>query len=355
MRLYFNPNWNPEQYYPAIKPLAILYDQIWLWSPSLDDVEEHLRESPMALFGSIDPHTKKPILLPAGREDWFNYPGGAPQASKAKLERIATTFGGVLDSDYKPGYDAVESVWNDDTLRTRLLHIASEAMPHFSPTKLSDIQSVADERKRPIEWGVANAYVQDYMAIRKLGSPYPLMSTDLAPGYRILSAAAGREPSSDKIVGLLTGRFTLPDLPKGLTPTDIEEIVKFLIQSETMTWKDVVAFRNRYGKPLRTWIQRVRQANQRPLPEIAKDLFRQVQEDTSKATTTLVSATSGLAGLLLGGAAGGGIGAGIGYALGIVIARRYGTKIGPVFAKLTEPRTDTFLLDTAAWKARTWR
>jgi hypothetical protein len=219
------------------------------------------------------------------------------------------------------------------------------------PLKKPDFESVADKRGRPIEWAIANGYVQDYVAIRKLRNPSPLMSTDVAQGYRILAVAAPRVPRSEDIAGMVGEGFMLPDLPKGLKPSDIEQIVRFLMQSETLPWKDVLAFRQRYGKPLRSWIQAVRRANERPLPEIARDLFRQVQEDTSKATTALVTASSGLAGLGLGGATGAGVGAGFGAALGIVIARRYRTMIGPIYARLTEPATNRFLFDTAAWKA----
>jgi hypothetical protein len=356
VQMYFNPNWNPEQYYSAIKPLAILYDQVWIWSPSFEDIEEHLHESPIALFESTDARTNRPILLPAGRKIWFDQPRrGMSESSRIVLQDIATASGGILDSEYETGYQAVESVWRDEGRRAWLAQTASEVKHRFCPSMLSDIERVASERKRSIEWAIANAYVQDYLAIRRLKNPCPLMSTDLAHGYSILAAPTGIDASSREIVGLVEEGFGLPDLPKSLRPADVEEIVKFLVQSETFRWSEVVAFRDKYGQPLKEWIQSVRKANQRPLPDIAVDLFRQVEADTSKATLALVSAFSGLSGLLLGGTAGAGVGGGIGVALGIVIARRYRAAIGPVFAKLTEPPTHEFLLDTAAWKTGSWK
>ena len=71
--VYFDPRYDREYFYSIIKPLCLIYDQIVIWSPNADDLEEH--QFPVEDFiSACKPKDSEdyPVIIPAGRDSWFN-------------------------------------------------------------------------------------------------------------------------------------------------------------------------------------------------------------------------------------------------------------------------------------------
>lgn len=219
-RIYFNANWNPEVYYAALKSAVVLYEQIWLWSPTMDDVAQFTGSSPEEVFTAADTTTGRPLIVPAGRKLWFEQMERRqhPRAVEALLGS-ADRYRSSLDSDYDAGYAELKSAWRDQRRREQDSDSLKKVAGELSERVRNEVQRVADKHKESEEWGIANAYIQDYHAIQKLGVSYPLMPTSLGPGYQVLATPGEERPPAirARIIERAGNDMVLPELPDGMT------------------------------------------------------------------------------------------------------------------------------------------
>lgn len=348
IHMYFNPNWNPSEYYPALKPLVAVYDQVRLWSPDAEDIEDQVGKV-HSVFSARDDVDGYSLVVPAARDQWF---AGLPSDAVGKrLRQLGREYGGVLDTaDYAIGYAALDGAWSDDQTREPLVESASAAASAFDASQMRDIERVADREGRPIEWAIANAYIQDAIAMGRLGHPVPLTTTAVAQGYRVLAQVDDPGLAVTPGVGMEKGAPRLPDLPRGVTPSDVDELLRFLTQVDTLSWADVIDFRRRHGAALRNWLHDVRRADPRPLSAVSRETMDKLQGDIETAVKGLGATLGALAASPWGAYAVGGAAGGL---LGLAAAKRYYTKLGPVAAKvLSVPPSSRFLVETAAWTKR---
>jgi len=365
-RVYFNPGWDPIYFYQLIKPLAIIYDQIVIWSPVL----RHLEEANF-LAGDFVEACKPikdapPAIIPVGRESWFNlalrqsHPDPECREIDTSFESsmhnaalAASNFLGqsaiLTIQDREIGYKAVDDIWNTEYGRRTIEKRAGEIASIFPESMIVRIENVANERKRTFPWAIANAFAQDVLAIKRLGSITPMVSMDHAKGYQCLSSITpeeGRPYNSKTLLDPIDSRQELPDLPRGLKANEIKKFLDDAYDASNMTWAEVAKLRKLYGQKIQRWLNEALEYRRRPLSaktisEVAdlrtKALYLSAARQLKIAAIippTLLLPFFGIEGLTTG------------LIVDLLSLFRLKTTLTRVFAKYLGPRVDNFLVDT---------
>jgi hypothetical protein len=261
----------------------------------------------------------------------------------------AQRYSALLAADYAEGYEALDRAFRSPDWQ-RVQRVATEVSPHFSENLSREFEAIAQRERRPIEWAVANAFVQDVVAMSRMQSPPPLMSTEVAMGYRILADVSKGTQSTPRTVTVTDARVRLPGMPSKLSPGDVQEISSFLMAKDSPTLRELLEFRRHYGAPFRAWIQEVRTVNTVPLPSLVAEYFDERDKSAERFVSAAAGASAAIAAGIWGSIFAAVPAAASATGLGIAFARRYRTRVGRWVARLLSPQSKgLFLLETPAW------
>lgn len=271
-RIYFNPNWHPSYFYRLIKPLAVIYDEILIWSPVGKELEEAFFPLGDFLQACKPTAGEPPVIIPSARDSWFDadfrrsHP--APECRNFDplfengVQEAAQKSGTILPtSDLATGYRVVDELWNSEEGRTRIGIMANEVGTKLPSSMMVRVEDVAEKASRPLPWAVANVFAQDVVAIHRLGAVAPLVRIDYARGYLCLAPSAGEETLRRRIVL----RQELPDLPTGIKAADILKFLDDAYATSSMPWAEVAKLRKSSGKKIRRWLNQALAHQRRPL------------------------------------------------------------------------------------------
>ena len=361
MQIYFNPNWDPSYFYPLIKPLAVIYDQILIWSP----VASQLEAASFVLddfLAACQPTTgEPPAIIAAGRDSWFDstsrrlHPDPEcrhfDSAFENKVQQAAEAGGTVLPvTDLDTGYRVMDDIWDSAEDRTHIERIAKVVSTDFPESMMVRIKNVSQRNSRPLSWAIANAFVQDVVAINHLGAVAPLVSMEHAQGYlclapRAYEGAAGAKDIKDLHKRIASGQ-EMPDLPQGIRAQDIRRFLEDAYAASGMTWAEVAKLRKSHGKKIRKWLNEALQARRRPLSastlsDVALFRARSLHKEATRQMATVAAIPPAIL-LRMFGPEGGAVGT-IVSALSLFLFR---TPLVPIFAKYLGRSIDRFLVDT---------
>lgn len=262
-RVYFNPNWDPEFYYPLLKPLLIFYDQVFVWNVSNVHLERHCDPDVAGFLDFIENSQTNdpfPAMTPVGRESWFDEISRAnmPRGSIARLSdgRFISRMRafaerhthdgatGILhNSDRAVPLEVLDRAWNEDpdTLRT----CARRAAPHFHERYVEQsILPVAEQYKFEKERAIINAYFQDVQAMQQIGCAAPIVKLGLIPGFQ---AANWSRELKDRIElpqeRELAREGWAPSMTMGVTPDELVKVIQKINSAKDFTWAQVLEYR----------------------------------------------------------------------------------------------------------------
>lgn len=307
-RIYFNPNWNPEFYYPLIKPLLVLYEQVVLWCP----VHERLQkwgwkegDFRAALTGPA------PAIIPAGRTTWFDAhhrrdhydescrhydPAFERAVEKAALKSMSIPGPALLET----GYAIVEELWQDP--RRRQLIEQSMELPERVTLKgqRDGIAAVAEGQGKSTEWAILNAYVQDILAMNSVRANAPLVFPDYLGGYRLVADQGLFDPLVEP---RLIGRgmdHPSPGLPAQVTPERLRRFMEDAFHATEMSWTELSELRLKWGPSVRAWLETALPPMDpaAPLDSISKAALAEAVELRKLAGSLGPSAAVGVSGAL---------------------------------------------------------
>lgn len=362
MSVYFNPNWNPSYFYRLIKPLALVYDQIVIWSP----VQSHLEDAGFTtddFLKATQPEGRQtPIIIPAGRDTWFNsdfrrsHPDLASRTFdmpfESKVHEMAKRNKSVLSNDdLSVGYQALDEIWADqDHGRPHIERIAEESRKAFPDSMVVRIEEVAEKLHKPLNWATANVFFQDVRAIRQLRVGAPLVPVEYAKGYLCLSLNEHSESLSAENVEVIRERLLkrqeFPELPDNVPAEELLQFLDDLADATRLTWDEVLELRRSKKHKIRAWLNISLERNRRPLNSTVSEIATMRASSLYKKART--QSTHGMA-LILGGITL--AGAHSPQALAAVILpllgmTRFQTPIVRSVAKWLGHKTDRFLVDT---------
>ena len=136
---------------------------------------------------------------------------------------------------------------------------------------ISAISDVSEEQNQSLEWGIANAFIQDVIAINSFSSDViPCHFSNVANGYKILNAfSSGGEvmPPGGFLERKLNINEHLLD--------EVNELVLYLNQWDEMSWKDAIEINQKMGKEIIIFIEYCRLYNTKFLKENTLEIYDQ--------------------------------------------------------------------------------
>lgn len=305
--VYVDPNFRPEYFYPLLKLLCVLYDRVIVWSP----VQGHLMTSDFSdtdfarACSPSDSHG--PIIIPAGRNTWFQrerrltHPDLASRSFdrpfESRIRSCAEAAQAIRpSSDYHTGYRLLARAQRENPkVDEHIDTVANDLKKDLPAEWLARLDAVAAENRKSLSWAIANSYIQDIIACRKLGADAPVLRAEQARGYSMLSQFHLQRmlpvefPESSLI---LKPDMPFPDLPRGIKAEELSQFFEHAWQLRSASWSDVVDLRNRYGPAIRNWIARSLTYDKRPagntISQIAEAQARDLHE-RAKAGTQLLA------------------------------------------------------------------
>jgi hypothetical protein len=274
--IYVDPNFKPDYFYPLLKVLCVLYDRVIVWSPMRDHLDKHGFSS-SDFLAACDPSRARPVITPAGRPAWFDpntrrgHPDEEARIIDAAFERrvgeSARAQGSVVPAEYQDGYQLTDQIFAGSPQAAEWAKgIAGKILPDLSAAWRARLATVADERRRTLEWAVVNSYVQDGIALRRLGANAPLVRLEQADGYSLLAEppppiATG---SSNDLPPARQRPAAFPDLPPEVAPEDVVRFCEDAWSLATESWTEVLKYR-RHGAAVRRWLRANMTRQQRPI------------------------------------------------------------------------------------------
>src|SRR5256885_419938 len=118
--IYLDPSYQPSFFYPLLKPLCVIYDRVFVWSP----VRVHLEQYGFTPGDFVTACRKTafgpPAIAPAARPAWFdaasrrNHPDRNARQFDGRFEsrvgNAAAAGNWILPPDYQAGYYAVDEL-----------------------------------------------------------------------------------------------------------------------------------------------------------------------------------------------------------------------------------------------------
>lgn len=202
-KVYLNPNLDPDRYYVNLKAYCLLYDQVFIWSPSLVLLEKHNVEENDFLALCQPGRFFAPVIVPSARQNWHDAAStNTERRFRSRILAISERqkLGIAPLTDYEKGYCATDETFikHDsiarDQFRKSLLSLVPDNEYH-----IEQMQDVAKKLKKPFEWAILNTYSQDILACRTLGASSPIITHKLLDGFRFFVDQDERNelPSTD--------------------------------------------------------------------------------------------------------------------------------------------------------------
>lgn len=284
MRVYFDPNMDPQYFYSLIKPLTLIYDQLYIWSP----VRERLSDSgftPDDFLRACQPAKDgTPVIIPAARDQWFDRRSrqGHPVAAcrnynevfeSSVLEACVRQETILSSEDFQIGYRVVDELWDlakkEEDLHQKLQALSEDAS--LLSSQRNRVERVAKMQKRSVEWAVANAYAQDILATNRLGGITPVVKPEQARGYLLFVPSVPASELAEMAGVLALGareerKERLPGLPPNVSPEGVLQFLEDAYGASELSWSEVERLRgdSRF-RAIRTWISRAGEQARQPL------------------------------------------------------------------------------------------
>ena len=314
MSIYFNPSFQPEYFYPLIKPLCLIYDQVVVWSP----IAEHLRVyggfPPDDFLNACQPQDgNPPIIIPVGRDRWFNralrYEHPDEDAQEYSdffdegIRKISYAGNTVIPSNYENGYQILNKLLESSKERKRIYKIAQERIePGLPEGLIVRLDQVAERQGRDRSWAIANSYIQDLDALisikknaRQLtrsSQLRPLVIPEHLEGYLFVSPENYSEPSDKTILKELQGEIQLQeglsDLPVDIDFHQVGDFLEEAYQVSQLPWKEVLKIRQSKGNQIRSWLQSSWvESKRRNISGVASQSICQIAKDEAFALSVI--------------------------------------------------------------------
>ena len=370
-RIYFNPNWNPEYFYPLIKPLCLIYDQLVIWSP----VSQRLEKAEFLLDDFIrackPDRNQPPVIIPASRDNWFdrskrkNHPDNECRIFDASFEKKilkaaqdAPNSLGVTSilstDDLNIGYRILDNRWADPDGRKLIDETANTVKTYLPDSVLVRIDEVSDKLNRQPSWAIANAFAQDILAIQRLNTVAPLVHFEHAQGYLCLA------PSNFETLQIkrrVATKQELPGLPVDISAEDVKDFIDLAFHASELSWTEIAKLRRSTSGKIRIWLNEALEPNRKPLAESVKEIAALRAQALNRSARVQVRGLEILAPALLfaslgitSSAAGPGAAFGAGALAGSLIRPlsffKLQTPLTRVFARYLGKKVDRFLVDT---------
>ncbi|MBX9760382.1 MAG: hypothetical protein K2Y29_16505 [Beijerinckiaceae bacterium] len=275
-RVYFNPNWDPEFYYPLLKPLLIFYDQVFVWNVSNIDLERYCDADSAGFLDFIaDSHKNDdyPAMVPVGRESWFDDKSrkNAPQSSKWKqpdprfvgeMRSYAERYnhqgstGVLLNTDRDAPLEVLERAWNDDP--DSLRKNARQAESHFGEAFMEhSVLAVAERYKFEKERAITNSYFQDVRAMQQIGCAAPIVKLGLLSDFQSVNWNYELRKQTELPNNIrLSTQGWVPSMNMGVTPDELASIIGKLHTATDFTWREVLEYRrSEKARMLRSYLR----------------------------------------------------------------------------------------------------
>lgn len=365
--VYLNPNVNFPKQYPLLKSLAIIYDHIFIWSP----VSSRLERSgitPAEFLTSLQPNGQEPpILVPAGRDVWFQR--AARQNSPDKDYRDfdpafeAGVYAAAQEAKRWFGFDTIipasqrdecagwcDTFW-DDSARRRVTESLSGQLTHiFDQQAMVRLQDLADRRRRTFDWAVSNHFIQEIFAVRQLKGVVPITSSIAAPGYVFAGShpvRGQRDPNRADLVQHAKLGGELPHLPAAVSVSELCGFLHDVFRADERSWPEVLEIRRRYSVQVRHWLNRVLSELRREVPQSLDQMARsQVRIIYDSASGTLWLGIAGIAECV-------GLSSAAALAIAIPVLRlfRMYTPLVREFARFVAGEDEMFLIDSPLFES----
>lgn len=190
--VHFNANWDPEYYYPYLKLLALLCDDISVWGINETDFEQYDGDfSGFFRFLEKQKSLGESVIIPAGRPEYFQSHvirsgdtvlGQNSQAYLKIAREIAENNNAIVSVNRKEA-----TVLNTKKLAEQnplaAEKIAKTISPHFCKTFRDHLLYVGDVYGMSESAAYLNAVFQDFDAMRALNVESPFTMPELANGY----------------------------------------------------------------------------------------------------------------------------------------------------------------------------
>ena len=315
--VYFAPGFNPSYFYPLLKPLCVLYDRVFVWSPLLSELEECGFTEPDFLAAcQLGPAA---VIAPSGRPAWFDRDRRASHPDEKyhqffgsfdrRLKAVATEGGWILDPDYELGYAIVDRLLDSsESTRLRIEEITDSVGADWPEGMRIRAEAVAAQNGRTVSWAIANSYVQDIIAMRRLGAQAPFLRLEQASGYLVLASAMDATSRTTDLTLLrerIVHQEAFPGLELPVPPNELQEFLDQAYGLSRAPWSDVMDLRRSgKGEQMRRWLAASLQRQRRPLEstisEIAKLRGKALYERAENATQTGASIIAGAVGATIG-------------------------------------------------------
>lgn len=163
-RIYFNATWDPETIYRLLKPLCVIYDQVIVWSPRIDDLEQ-AGWSVNEFLSACEQRTDgMPVIIPAGRSTFYD-----PEARRSNPTISRRQFSPAFDgrllecaqraskelgfspilglADYEHSHVAINQLWSDERRRSEMRASFDRLSPQLSSDFLDRVVRVAEDER----------------------------------------------------------------------------------------------------------------------------------------------------------------------------------------------------------------
>jgi len=286
--IYLNPNWKPEAYLRYLKYLTIVYDRVFLWSPTEGDIATHVEDADD--FRNVFLNSSQSVIIPTGRTEWFHSrTEDCGLGYKTLLRKIAEKHSSTLSTnDRNIGYTLLDEKWNNRLDQQVISNIMRDVKNEFSPKMLNRILELGERKNKPDEWALANAYIQDILAINQL-KVIPFQSNELAMGYKVFKVGSKNGHQYESLNQPETNSVEFKNEEE---LKELEELVKYLCHVDSMSWSDVLEFKSQFGEKLSKWVKDIRKENTRSLATTAQELFIDHEKKSNAVTNILLALTT---------------------------------------------------------------
>lgn len=278
--IYFNANCNPAYYYPLIKPLAIIYDRIYLWSPVASRLGAAGFDASDFLHACTSLGNQPAVIVPVARDTWFD---GAQRSLspdpdfrrfdssfECRIQAAAEHASRLLRHEtILSSSEKTEAASKASTIAVQpgLLESMAALAHGFDENSLLRVQANAEQYGQSLAWGILMHFITDLMAISHLKGAVPLVRMDHAQGYFLGS----QEPRSETLEPTVLGRRMTSgeELPgyDNITAKDIVQFLNNISNAQHLSWKQVLEVRADKGILLREWLDKV--VNRRRVTSVA--------------------------------------------------------------------------------------
>jgi hypothetical protein len=204
-------------------------------------------------------------------------------------------------TDYQAGYRVLARARRENPkVDEHIDTIANDLKQDLPAEWLARLYAVCAEKRQSLSWAIANSYIQDIIACRKLGANAPVLREEQARGYSMLSQYHLQRllpvefPDSSLV---LKPDMPFPEFPRGVKAQELSQFFEHAWQLRSATWSDVLDLRNRYGPAIRSWMATSLTYDRRPggvgIDQIARaqarDLHARAKAGTQLLTTVVPS------------------------------------------------------------------